>query len=319
MGLSSVLAHKWRGFCLALGVAALGVAALLTPLPARAQSCTAPAFATRADLSTTGSPIAVAAVDVDRDGSLDLRATTQTAVMSLRRGNGTGGFLRRGDDPRGGLHVLLRGRGLQSGRPAGHRGGERRWTVESSSTEPLRRPPVVASAPMSPRPAKGIRGLRGIVWVNPRVRKGSWPLWERVRGGWPGRENQAYSANASKATSASAPRSRPPRTSWAWAPRTAWCTLCGSPSPRDPLPSWTSGRPGKPFRMVVGRGLAMPERVDPKESTKPDGAPGSPPGRERYEKPAVAWEEVLETRPGLMQGCAKLPGQTGPCESATAS
>ncbi len=63
----------------------------------------------------------------------------------------------------------------------------------------------------------------------------------------------------------------------------------------------------------------MPERVDPKESTKPDGAPGSPPGRERYEKPAVAWEEVLETRPGLMQGCTKLPGQTGPCESNTAS
>ncbi len=52
---------------------------------------------------------------------------------------------------------------------------------------------------------KYIWGLRGIVWVNPRVRKGSWPLWERVGGGWPGRENQAYSANASKATSASTP------------------------------------------------------------------------------------------------------------------
>ncbi len=25
-----------------------------------------------------------------------------------------------------------------------------------------------------------IVGLRGIVWVNPRVRKGSWPQWERV-------------------------------------------------------------------------------------------------------------------------------------------
>jgi hypothetical protein len=23
----------------------------------------------------------------------------------------------------------------------------------------------------------GKRGLRGIVWVNPRVGKGSWPLW----------------------------------------------------------------------------------------------------------------------------------------------
>ncbi len=71
--------------------------------------------------------------------------------------------------------------------------------------------------------------------------------------------------------------------------------------------------------MVAKRDLEMAERVDPKESTKPDGAPGSPPGRERYEKPAVAWEEVLETRPGLMQGCGKLPSQAGDCESVTAS
>jgi len=57
-------------------------------------------------------------------------------------------------------------------------------------------------------------GLRGIVWVNPRVRKGSRLLWERVRGGWPGRENRAYSADASKATSASAPSRVPlPRVS----------------------------------------------------------------------------------------------------------
>jgi hypothetical protein len=33
-----------------------------------------------------------------------------------------------------------------------------------------------------------------------------------------------------------------------------------------------------------------------------------PTGRLPYEKPAVAWEQPLETQPSLMSGCQKTPG-----------
>ncbi len=51
---------------------------------------------------------------------------------------------------------------------------------------------------------------------------------------------------------------------------------------------------------------------DERESTAPKA--GSP-SRERlpYEKPSVIWEQPLEAQPSLMGGCAKLPGQAGPC------
>ncbi len=62
----------------------------------------------------------------------------------------------------------------------------------------------------------------------------------------------------------------------------------------------------------------MAERLDPKESAKTDGAP-APAVRERYEKPAVAWQDVLETRPGLMAGCQKVAGQSPECDSAISS
>ncbi len=62
----------------------------------------------------------------------------------------------------------------------------------------------------------------------------------------------------------------------------------------------------------------MAERLDPKESAKTDGVP-APAVRERYEKPAVAWQDVLETRPGLMAGCQKVAGQSPECDSAISS
>jgi hypothetical protein len=62
----------------------------------------------------------------------------------------------------------------------------------------------------------------------------------------------------------------------------------------------------------------MAQGVDPKELEKTDGAQ-APPARERYEKPAVAWQDVLETRPGLMAGCTKQSTADPSCDSALAS
>jgi len=62
----------------------------------------------------------------------------------------------------------------------------------------------------------------------------------------------------------------------------------------------------------------MAERLDPNESAKADGAP-APAVRERYEKPAVAWQDVLETRPGLMAGCTKQSTADPSCDSALSS
>jgi len=58
--------------------------------------------------------------------------------------------------------------------------------------------------------------------------------------------------------------------------------------------------------------------VDPKESAESDGTP-APTVRERYEKPAVAWQDVLETRPGLMAGCTKQSAADPSCDSALSS
>jgi hypothetical protein len=48
--------------------------------------------------------------------------------------------------------------------------------------------------------------------------------------------------------------------------------------------------------------------ADSEGSPKVDGAPGAAPDRKPYEKPAVAWEEQLEARPGLIAGCSKMGG-----------
>ncbi len=62
----------------------------------------------------------------------------------------------------------------------------------------------------------------------------------------------------------------------------------------------------------------MAERLDPNEREKTEGA--SPPAaRERYEKPAVAWQDVLETRPGLMAGCTKQSTAYPVCDTALSS
>ncbi|HUL76573.1 MAG TPA: hypothetical protein VL691_04850 [Vicinamibacteria bacterium] len=40
-----------------------------------------------------------------------------------------------------------------------------------------------------------------------------------------------------------------------------------------------------------------------------------PDGRLPYEKPAVVWEQPLETQPSLMITCAKQPGAEGDCSA----
>jgi len=42
-------------------------------------------------------------------------------------------------------------------------------------------------------------------------------------------------------------------------------------------------------------------------------AAARPDGRLPYEKPAVAWEQPLETQPSLMSGCQKLPSGGPDC------
>ena len=44
-----------------------------------------------------------------------------------------------------------------------------------------------------------------------------------------------------------------------------------------------------------------------------DDAARRPEGRLPYEKPAVTWEQPLESQPSLMAACGKLPAQGGPC------
>lgn len=45
------------------------------------------------------------------------------------------------------------------------------------------------------------------------------------------------------------------------------------------------------------------------------GREGKPGGRLPYERPAVTWDQPLETQPGLMSGCQKLPGGDPSCTS----
>jgi len=59
--------------------------------------------------------------------------------------------------------------------------------------------------------------------------------------------------------------------------------------------------------------------VDSPGGPKRDGAPGAAPDRKPYEKPAIAWEEQLETRPGLLAGCNKVGGQSMECDSVSSS
>jgi hypothetical protein len=48
--------------------------------------------------------------------------------------------------------------------------------------------------------------------------------------------------------------------------------------------------------------------------------PGASSEKRPYEKPAVAWEEHMDARPGLMAGCNKVGGQGDPsCDAASAS
>jgi len=62
----------------------------------------------------------------------------------------------------------------------------------------------------------------------------------------------------------------------------------------------------------------MAQGVDPNEREKTDGAK-APAVREPYEKPAVAWQDVLETRPGLMAGCTKQSTADPSCDTALSS
>ena len=41
--------------------------------------------------------------------------------------------------------------------------------------------------------------------------------------------------------------------------------------------------------------------------------------RAPYEKPAVTWRETLGSLPTLMSGCAKVAGDSGPCDAAPPS
>ncbi len=41
--------------------------------------------------------------------------------------------------------------------------------------------------------------------------------------------------------------------------------------------------------------------------------------REPYERPAVTWRETLRSLPTLMSGCAKMAGDSGPCDAAPPS
>jgi hypothetical protein len=52
---------------------------------------------------------------------------------------------------------------------------------------------------------------------------------------------------------------------------------------------------------------------------KGDGATGHPAAKKPYEKPAISWEEQLETRPGLTAGCSKIAGQSFECDGNRAS
>lgn len=59
--------------------------------------------------------------------------------------------------------------------------------------------------------------------------------------------------------------------------------------------------------------------VDAKEGVKPEARGESALGKRAYEKPAFAWEERLEARPGLIQGCAKVAGGDPSCDGALSS
>ena len=51
------------------------------------------------------------------------------------------------------------------------------------------------------------------------------------------------------------------------------------------------------------------------DNDKP-GAPPPPDGRLPYEKPAIAWQEALEVRPGLLAVCQKLAAAGPDCDAA---
>ena len=48
------------------------------------------------------------------------------------------------------------------------------------------------------------------------------------------------------------------------------------------------------------------------------GSGDEPSGRLPYEKPAIAWQEDLEVRPGLLAVCQKLSGSGPDCDGANA-
>ena len=50
------------------------------------------------------------------------------------------------------------------------------------------------------------------------------------------------------------------------------------------------------------------------QDEKPDGR-GETAKKLPYEAPAVAWQDALEVRPGLLAICQKLPGGGGDCDA----
>jgi hypothetical protein len=55
------------------------------------------------------------------------------------------------------------------------------------------------------------------------------------------------------------------------------------------------------------------------EPAEPGQAENEARPREPYEKPAVTWRETLGSLPTLMAGCAKVGGDSGPCDAAPPS
>ena len=58
---------------------------------------------------------------------------------------------------------------------------------------------------------------------------------------------------------------------------------------------------------------------DSNQEAGPGGTLSVHPGKLRYEKPAVTWEEPLEVRPALTANCLKISGSGDPCDAGPGS
>jgi hypothetical protein len=58
---------------------------------------------------------------------------------------------------------------------------------------------------------------------------------------------------------------------------------------------------------------------DSRQAVQPARTAEDPTRKDPYVKPSVAWEDDLESRPGLTAACDKISGSGGSCDSAPAS